>query len=79
HSSPSNETDSSPPSKFLISLTIEAVITTPCCQLSSVIVSKLRGATAWKELLSRTLIRRRLLPNSATPPLLVSFVVGRVD
>ncbi|KAF6149166.1 hypothetical protein GIB67_026022, partial [Kingdonia uniflora] len=79
HSSPSNETDSNPPSKFLLSWTIEAVITIPSCQLSSVIVSELRGATAWKELFSRSLIRRRLLPNSATPPLLVSFVVGRVD
>ncbi|KAF6134780.1 hypothetical protein GIB67_002181 [Kingdonia uniflora] len=58
---------------------IEAVITAPSCQLSSVIVSKLCGATAWKELFSRSLIRRRILPNSATPSLLVSFVVGLVE
>ncbi|KAF6176791.1 hypothetical protein GIB67_025841, partial [Kingdonia uniflora] len=49
------------------SWTIEAVITTPSCQLSSVIVSELCGATAWKELFSRSIICRCLLPDSATP------------
>ncbi|KAF6154154.1 hypothetical protein GIB67_016406 [Kingdonia uniflora] len=41
------------------------------------IVSELRGATAWKELFSRSLIRRRLLPDSATPsPRFLLQIIG---